>query len=362
MDLWGPSPVRAPGGFQYTFTILDEATGWLHEPKMHTKDEAFGQFVAWHWQCFMQSVIRIKMVHSDCGGEFLSKDFTNFLEKEGIVQRLTVHDTPEHNGMAKHVHRTILNTVQTLLAESGLPPFLWGKAHNHTVYVYNYSPQSFLQFKTPFEAQMVTVIYLTNDIVAGEPSKEDLQNFDLPPVDDDDNDNMPNLIPFDDNPIDDRSPELTPQIDQEPTRTSNDNQTFESPPIPPISKFNQLRPQREKSPSAKVRALTDGTGITGEEFDHANNFLSANIVYATLQVGNDPANMKEALARPDNQQWMLAMVEEITRLEARSMFTLLPMQISSAPDLFTISRAMNMAVLPNTVHDLSLKDKSKSKV
>ncbi|THG92449.1 hypothetical protein EW026_g8462 [Hermanssonia centrifuga] len=42
MDLWGPSPVRAPGGFQYTFTILNEATGWLHEPKMRTKDEAFG--------------------------------------------------------------------------------------------------------------------------------------------------------------------------------------------------------------------------------------------------------------------------------------------------------------------------------
>ncbi|PSR72612.1 hypothetical protein PHLCEN_2v11496 [Hermanssonia centrifuga] len=49
MDLWGPSPVCAPGGFQYTFTILDEATGWLHEPKMRTKDEAFGRCK--HWMC-----------------------------------------------------------------------------------------------------------------------------------------------------------------------------------------------------------------------------------------------------------------------------------------------------------------------
>ncbi|THG94736.1 hypothetical protein EW026_g6790 [Hermanssonia centrifuga] len=153
MDLWRPSPVRAPGGLQYTFTILDEATGWLHEPKMRTKDEAFGQFVAWQSQCFTQNGIRIKMVHSDRGGEFLSKDFTNFLEKEGIVRRLTVHNTPEHNGMAERVHRTIFNTVRTLLAESGLPPFLWGEAHNHAVYVYNHSPQSFLQFKTPFKAR-----------------------------------------------------------------------------------------------------------------------------------------------------------------------------------------------------------------
>ncbi|PSS22615.1 hypothetical protein PHLCEN_2v3081 [Hermanssonia centrifuga] len=93
------------------------------------------------------------MVHSDRGGEFLSKDFTNFLEKEGIVRRLIVHNTPEHNGMAECVHRTIFNTVRTLLAESSLPPFLWGEAHNHAVYVYNHSPRSFLQFKTPFEAR-----------------------------------------------------------------------------------------------------------------------------------------------------------------------------------------------------------------
>ncbi|PSR91970.1 hypothetical protein PHLCEN_2v4796 [Hermanssonia centrifuga] len=131
---------------------------------------------------------------------------------------------------------------------------------------------------------------------------------------------MPDLIPFNNNPIDDRSPKLTPQSNQEPTRTSDDDQTDESPPEPLISKsrFNQLQPQREKHPSAKVRALTDGAGITGEEFNHANNFLSANIVYATSQVGNDPANMKEALARLDCQQWMLAMVEKITRLEARN--------------------------------------------
>ncbi|PSR75502.1 hypothetical protein PHLCEN_2v9098 [Hermanssonia centrifuga] len=160
-----------------------------------------------------------------------------------------------------------------------------------------------------------TVIYLTNDIVVGEPSKKELQNFDLPPVDDDNNDNMPDLILVDDNPIDDRSPKLTPQSDQGPTGTHDDDQTDESPSIPPISKFNQLQPQRKKSPSKKVRALTDGTGITGEEFNHADNFLSANIVYATSQVGNNPANMKEALACPDSQ---LAMIEEITRLEARN--------------------------------------------
>ncbi|THG97833.1 hypothetical protein EW026_g4237 [Hermanssonia centrifuga] len=155
MDLWGPSPVCAPGSLQYIFTILDEATGWLHEPQLCTKDQAFGKFVAWHSQCFTQNGICIKMVHSDRDGEFLGNDFTNFLEREGIVQRLTVHDTPQHNSMAEYVHRTIFNTIRTLLAKSSLPPFLWGKAYKHAVYIYNHSPQSFLQYKSPLKLAMV---------------------------------------------------------------------------------------------------------------------------------------------------------------------------------------------------------------
>ncbi|PSS10997.1 hypothetical protein PHLCEN_2v3348 [Hermanssonia centrifuga] len=135
MDLWEPSLVHASGGLQYTFTILDEATGWLYELQLRTKDQAFGRFVTWH----SQNGIHIKMVHSDCGGEFLGKNFTNFLEAEGIIQRLTIHDTLERNSMAKHVHHTIFNTVHTLVAKSSLPPFLWGKAHKHAIYIYNYS-------------------------------------------------------------------------------------------------------------------------------------------------------------------------------------------------------------------------------
>ncbi len=66
-----------------------------------------------------------------------------------------------------------------------------------------------------------TVIYITNDIVMGEPSKEDLQNFNLPPVVDN-NDDMPNLLPFDDDPINDRSPNIMPQEQpQGPPMTMN---------------------------------------------------------------------------------------------------------------------------------------------
>ncbi len=68
-----------------------------------------------------------------------------------------------------------------------------------------------------------TVIYFNNSIVAGESPNTNIQEFDLPPVDDDDD--MPNL---NDNPIDDRSPNHTPltkEDKQEPTTSISNNHT-----------------------------------------------------------------------------------------------------------------------------------------
>ncbi|KAJ3539712.1 hypothetical protein NM688_g6325 [Phlebia brevispora] len=124
MDVWGPAPVRTLNQHRYTVTMVDEAIGWLEEPLLHLKDGAFTAFVAFHAICHMQYGVSIKMVHSDRGGEFLGNNFMNFLTSEGIQCRLTVHDTPEHNGIAEHTHCMIFGTIRTLLAASKLPPAL----------------------------------------------------------------------------------------------------------------------------------------------------------------------------------------------------------------------------------------------
>ncbi|CAI7842109.1 unnamed protein product [Closterium sp. NIES-53] len=55
------------------------------------------------------------MLHSDCGGEFLGKDFTTFVDGKGIVHDLTCPYTPQQNGMAEREMRTVVEFVRTML-------------------------------------------------------------------------------------------------------------------------------------------------------------------------------------------------------------------------------------------------------
>ena len=75
-----------------------------------------------------QKGVGIKRLHSDIGREYLSKEFTNHLKQAGTLQNLTVHDTPEHNGVAEQLNQTLLEKVQAMLHTSQLPKFLWGEA------------------------------------------------------------------------------------------------------------------------------------------------------------------------------------------------------------------------------------------
>ena len=48
----------------------------------------------------------IKVAHSDQGEEFLSDDLTQHQDMRGTKYELTVHDSPQQNGVAEHGMRT----------------------------------------------------------------------------------------------------------------------------------------------------------------------------------------------------------------------------------------------------------------
>ena len=43
----------------------------------------------------------IKTVRSDRGGEFLSKEFIQHQDSRGTIRKITVHDSPQQNGVAE---------------------------------------------------------------------------------------------------------------------------------------------------------------------------------------------------------------------------------------------------------------------
>lgn len=151
MDLWGPAKVQTINHQRYTSTMIDDTTSWLEEPLMRSKDEAFGTYVVYEARLQTQYGIKVKEVRSDCGGEFTSQDFLDHLTQQGTIQRLTVHDTPQHNGLAERTHGTIFNMVRSMLISSGLPHNLWGEAHQHAVWLFNRTPHARVDFRTPYE-------------------------------------------------------------------------------------------------------------------------------------------------------------------------------------------------------------------
>ncbi len=82
---------------------------------------------------------KIKTLCIDCGGEYMSKKFTQFYEQNGIVQQLTTMDTLHQNGIVECKNRTILDKARSMWLNNNAPPYLWTKTVNTTTYLMNSS-------------------------------------------------------------------------------------------------------------------------------------------------------------------------------------------------------------------------------
>jgi transposase InsO family protein len=150
-DVWGPSPLNSIGGRRYYITFTDDYTRYTWIKTLKAKSEAsaaYKDFVAW---ARTQHGAVIRRFRSDRGGEYMSKDLMGFLREQGTEQRLTTHDTPQHNGIAESLNRRLMERVRALLHHSGLPKTLWGEALHHATWLKNRSSTRILGIITPYE-------------------------------------------------------------------------------------------------------------------------------------------------------------------------------------------------------------------
>ncbi|CAI7730890.1 unnamed protein product [Closterium sp. NIES-53] len=79
----------------------------------------------------------VLMLRSDRGGEFLGKEFTDFVDGKGIVHDLTCPYTPQQNDMAEREMRTAVESVRTMLLHMGVQHHWWHLALRQAVWVRN---------------------------------------------------------------------------------------------------------------------------------------------------------------------------------------------------------------------------------
>ncbi|CAI7809569.1 unnamed protein product [Closterium sp. NIES-53] len=128
MDVVGPLKLGAAGA-EYFLTILDVYTRmtWVY---VLSKKSDVAETVKTDWLPMVerQQDRLVKAIRTDRGGEFLSKDFSLWLKKNGIRHSLTMPYSPAMNGIAERANRTITETAHGLLIEAGLPDYFWPDA------------------------------------------------------------------------------------------------------------------------------------------------------------------------------------------------------------------------------------------
>ena len=150
-DLWGPAQVIGLGGGQYAVTFIDERSRFGVLGFTHTKGESFQEYKNYESWLRVQFGWDIKCLQSDRGGEFTSNEFNEYLRQRGTIRRLTVHDSPQSNGIAKRCNGVLLGHARALLIDSGLPKFLWKEAMRFSMWIRNRTTTHHLDGQTPYE-------------------------------------------------------------------------------------------------------------------------------------------------------------------------------------------------------------------
>jgi hypothetical protein len=137
---------------EYFLTFIDDKTHYVWTYILKHKDEVFQKFLEWKTLVEKSTGKQLKTLRSDNGGEYISSEFKDYLLKEGIRHELTIPKTPEQNGVAERMNRTLVESVRSMLVDAKLPHKFWAEALSTAVYLRNRSPTKAVEDKTPYEA------------------------------------------------------------------------------------------------------------------------------------------------------------------------------------------------------------------
>lgn len=151
-DLCGPLPIASVGGSLYFALFKDDSTGYRVIHCIKTKPDSLRCFKLFCAQLHRETGNTVKVVRSDRGSEYVSREFRAYLDEKEIAQDLTTVYTPEQNGAAERDNRTILEAARSMLFAANIHERFWGEASNTAVYILNRTATRTLDGVTPYEA------------------------------------------------------------------------------------------------------------------------------------------------------------------------------------------------------------------
>lgn len=85
------------------------------------------------------------------------------------MRQFTVAYTPQQNGVAEWMNRTLLERTRAMLRTAGLAKSFWAEVVKTACYLINRSPSSAIGLKTPMESgkesQLSILLYIWLDVL-----------------------------------------------------------------------------------------------------------------------------------------------------------------------------------------------------
>lgn len=150
-DVFGPLKAKSIGGCKWFVTFIDDYTRKVFVYPMKKKSEVFKKFVDFKNFAERQSECKLKILRSDNGTEYINKNFELLCSKIGILHQKSVPYTPQQNGLAERMNRTLLDRVRCMLIDSGLSRGFWAEALCTAARIINSVPCKGTKDKSPDE-------------------------------------------------------------------------------------------------------------------------------------------------------------------------------------------------------------------
>ena len=350
-DVCGPLPVTSKGGSNYFVTVLDDYSDLSVVRPIAHKSQTAAVIMDVVKLLETQTDKRVQRLRCDNGTEYINATLEAFCRDKGIFMETTVRYTPEQNGKAERLNRTLMEKVRPMIAGSGMPKNMWAEAVVTANYVRNRSPLSGRD-KTPWElfygskpdvSHLRTwgsrtysltpkalrnkleptsevgrfigypegtkgykimldngAIIISRDVIFVEDRRKESKIVSVPTVmehnDDDEN--------------------VTQDVDMEPVG--------EAGPRPETSPGGRKQPRRAAQDVPASVWQDEGYRITGRKRDVAGSAYMATAI-------NEPATVEEAMASEQAEFWQQAMDEEFASLLANNTWTLEPIPPGVTP-------------------------------
>lgn len=145
-------PESSMGGSKYFVSFIDDYSRYCWVYPIKEKSSVFETFKKWLVMVERQLELKLQVLRSDNGGEYVSSEMNRFLEERGILHQKTAPYNPHQNGVAERLNRTLGDLIRSMLHHKQLPNVFWAEALMVAAYIRNrVTSRGISSLTTPFE-------------------------------------------------------------------------------------------------------------------------------------------------------------------------------------------------------------------